>query len=106
MPPMPKSTSDFHLSSLIWRAQVIDAEMARRKMLEDNPIPSLREDPVFFDTAEIPWWAWVRRFHLPEVCFVHDKVHFFRSQGCLLQDGAFLVLFRSQFGCRLTLGSL
>lgn len=25
------------------------------------------EDPVLFDTAEIPWWAWVRRFHLPEV---------------------------------------
>jgi hypothetical protein len=22
---------------------------------------------VLFDTAEIPWWAWVRRFHLPEV---------------------------------------
>jgi len=21
---------------------------------------------VLFDTAEIPWWAWVRRFHLPE----------------------------------------
>ena len=22
---------------------------------------------MLFDTAEIPWWAWVRRFHLPEV---------------------------------------
>ena len=21
---------------------------------------------MLFDTAEIPWWAWVRRFHLPE----------------------------------------
>ena len=48
-------------------AQVIDAEMARRKMLEESPIPSTNEEPVFFDTAEIPWWAWVRRFHLPEV---------------------------------------
>lgn len=47
--------------------QVIDAEVARRKMLEDCPIPSVSEDPVLFDTAEIPWWAWVRRFHLPEV---------------------------------------
>lgn len=45
---------------------VIDAEMARRKLLEDNPIPSTNEEPVLFDTAEIPWWAWVRRFHLPE----------------------------------------
>ena len=37
-------------------------------MLEESPIPSTREEPVLFDTAEIPWWAWVRRFHLPEVC--------------------------------------
>lgn len=48
-----------------WDA-VIDAEMARRKLLEETPIPSTNEDPVFFDTSEIPWWAWVRRFHLPE----------------------------------------
>lgn len=45
---------------------VIDAEMARRQLLEDTPIPSTNEEPVLFDTAEIPWWAWVRRFHLPE----------------------------------------
>eukprot|EP00889_Picochlorum_renovo_P008889 jgi/Picre1/35919/NNA_003376.t1 len=37
---------------------VIDAEMARRKLLEDTPIPSTNEEPVLFDTAEIPWWAW------------------------------------------------
>ncbi|KAL4854134.1 Light-harvesting complex-like protein 3 isotype 1 [Chlorella vulgaris] len=48
-----------------WDA-VIDAEMARRKLLEDSPIACTNEDPVLFDTAEIPWWAWVRRFHLPE----------------------------------------
>ena len=47
--------------------QVIDAEMARRKLLEDTPIPSTNEDPVLFDTSEIPFWAWVKRFHLPEV---------------------------------------
>jgi hypothetical protein len=58
---------------LIWSSfqrchlQVIDAEMGRRKMLEDSPIASTNEDPVFFDTAQIPWWAWVKRFHLPEV---------------------------------------
>ena len=46
--------------------KVIDAEMARRKLLEDTPIPSTNEEPVNFDTSEIPWWAWVRRFHLPE----------------------------------------
>lgn len=47
--------------------QVIDAEIARRKLLEDTPIPCTNEDAVLFDTAEIPWWAWVKRFHLPEV---------------------------------------
>jgi len=46
--------------------KVIDAEMERRRMLEETPIPSTNEEPVLFDTAEIPWWAWVRRFHLPE----------------------------------------
>jgi len=52
-PPPPRS----HLST----------EMARRKLLEESPIPSTNEEPVLFDTSEIPWWAWVRRFHLPEV---------------------------------------
>ncbi|PNH02733.1 hypothetical protein TSOC_011259 [Tetrabaena socialis] len=47
--------------------KVIDIEIARRKLLEDNPIPSINEEPVNFDTSEIPWWAWVKRFHLPEV---------------------------------------
>ncbi|KXZ44646.1 hypothetical protein GPECTOR_64g140 [Gonium pectorale] len=46
--------------------KVIDVEVARRKLLEENPIPSINEEPVNFDTSEIPWWAWVKRFHLPE----------------------------------------
>lgn len=48
-----------------WDA-VIDVEMARRKMLEDTPIPSVNEDPVNFDTSMVPWYVWMRRFHLPE----------------------------------------
>jgi hypothetical protein len=48
-----------------WDA-VIDAEMTRRKLLEDTPIPSRNDDPVNFDTNMVPWWAWVKRFHLPE----------------------------------------
>eukprot|EP00955_Chlamydomonas_euryale_P060432 357715-Chlamydomonas_euryale.AAC.13 len=46
--------------------RVIDAEIARRKMLEATPIASRNEDPVNFDTSEIPAWAWIKRFHLPE----------------------------------------
>eukprot|EP00192_Tetraselmis_astigmatica_P014790 CAMPEP_0117687422 /NCGR_PEP_ID=MMETSP0804-20121206/23127_1 /TAXON_ID=1074897 /ORGANISM="Tetraselmis astigmatica, Strain CCMP880" /LENGTH=166 /DNA_ID=CAMNT_0005499485 /DNA_START=64 /DNA_END=564 /DNA_ORIENTATION=+ len=37
--------------------KVIDAETARRKMLEASPIASLNEDPVNFDTGMIPWCA-------------------------------------------------
>jgi hypothetical protein len=48
-----------------WDA-VIDAEMARRRLLENTPIPSRNDDPVNFDTSMVPWWAWVKRFHLPE----------------------------------------
>lgn len=40
--------------------------MERRKMLEISPTPSVN-DSVNFDTSDIPWWAWVRRFHLPVV---------------------------------------
>ena len=55
------------LSSQPCGLQVIDAEMGRRQVLEENPVASTREGAVVFDTSEVPWWAWVRRFHLPEV---------------------------------------
>eukprot|EP00798_Chlamydomonas_sp_ICE-L_P027495 gene27495-4804_t len=45
---------------------VIDAEIARRSLLEQTPIPSTNEDPVLFNTAEVPMMAWIKRFHLPE----------------------------------------
>ncbi|PWA72735.1 Chlorophyll A-B binding protein [Artemisia annua] len=48
-----------------WDA-VIDAEVKRRKWLEDNPESSNNDFPVVFDTSIIPWWAWMKRFHLPE----------------------------------------
>ncbi|CAI7846617.1 unnamed protein product [Closterium sp. NIES-53] len=48
-----------------WDA-VIDAEVSRRQWLEINPQSSNNDDPVVFDTSQVPWWAWVRRFHLPE----------------------------------------
>lgn len=48
-----------------WDA-VIDAEARRRKWLQDNPESSSNENPVVFDTSIVPWWAWIKRFHLPE----------------------------------------
>lgn len=41
-----------------WDA-VIDAEMERRRLLENSPIPATNDEPVTFDTAEIPWYATV-----------------------------------------------
>ncbi|XP_010934501.1 light-harvesting complex-like protein 3 isotype 1, chloroplastic [Elaeis guineensis] len=48
-----------------WDA-VIDAEARRRKWLEDYPEASSNEEPIILDTSIIPWWAWIKRFHLPE----------------------------------------
>jgi hypothetical protein len=48
-----------------WDA-VIDAEARRRKLLEQYPESSSNEDPVIFDTAIVPWWSWIKRYHLPE----------------------------------------
>ncbi|KAL9167195.1 hypothetical protein ABFS82_05G079500 [Erythranthe guttata] len=48
-----------------WDA-VIDAEVKRRKWMQDNPQSSSNEEPVIFDTSIVPWWSWVKRFHLPE----------------------------------------
>ncbi|KAA8522157.1 hypothetical protein F0562_012830 [Nyssa sinensis] len=52
---------------------VIDAEVRRRKWLEDNPESSSNDDPVVFDTSIIPWWAWMKRFHLPEAELLNGR---------------------------------
>ncbi|KAG9452523.1 hypothetical protein H6P81_005427 [Aristolochia fimbriata] len=48
-----------------WDA-VIVAEARRRKFLQTYPHPATHESPVLFRSSIIPWWAWLRRFHLPE----------------------------------------
>nr|ABK25387.1 unknown [Picea sitchensis] len=55
-----------------WDA-VIDAEVRRRKWLEDNPETSSNKDPVVFDTSIVPWWAWVKRFHLPQAELLNGR---------------------------------
>lgn len=42
------------------------SEVRRRKWLEKYPESTTNEEPVVFDTSIIPWWAWIKRFHLPE----------------------------------------
>lgn len=55
-----------------WDA-VIDAEVRRRKWLEDNPETSSNDEPVVFETSIIPWWAWMKRFHLPEAELLNGR---------------------------------
>mmetsp|Transcript_36311 Transcript_36311/g.43891 ORF Transcript_36311/g.43891 Transcript_36311/m.43891 type:complete len:255 (+) Transcript_36311:86-850(+) len=55
-----------------WDA-VIDAEIRRRRILEDNPETCVVGDEVVFDTNEIPWTAWVKRFHLPEAELINGR---------------------------------
>ncbi|KAL2652334.1 hypothetical protein R1flu_020462 [Riccia fluitans] len=52
---------------------VIDAEVRRRKWLEDNPEASSNDEPVVFETSMVPWWAWVKRFHLPEAELLNGR---------------------------------
>ncbi|KAL6178444.1 hypothetical protein ACLB2K_049962 [Fragaria x ananassa] len=55
-----------------WDA-VIDAEARRRKWLQDNPESSSNDNPVLFDTSIVPWWAWVKRYHLPEAELLNGR---------------------------------
>ncbi|KAL2903108.1 Light-harvesting complex-like protein 3 isotype 1 chloroplastic [Bienertia sinuspersici] len=55
-----------------WDA-VIDAEARRRKWLETNPESTNNDEPVNFDTSIIPWWAWIKRFHLPEAELLNGR---------------------------------
>ncbi|GMI95636.1 light-harvesting-like 3:2 [Hibiscus trionum] len=58
--------------SIHWDA-VIDAEVRRRKWLQDNPETTSNDNPVVFDTSIIPWWAWMKRFHLPEAELLNGR---------------------------------
>lgn len=54
---------------------ILFAEVVRRKILETNPVSSNNEDEVVFDTSIVPWWAWVKRFHLPEAELLNGKLN-------------------------------
>ncbi|CAN1195583.1 Light-harvesting complex-like protein 3 isotype 1, chloroplastic [Linum perenne] len=55
-----------------WDA-VIDAEARRRKWLEQNPESTSNDEPILFDTSIIPWWAWMKRYHLPEAELLNGR---------------------------------
>ncbi|KAI3453450.1 hypothetical protein Pfo_010113 [Paulownia fortunei] len=85
-----------------WDA-VIDAEVKRRKWMEDNPQSSSNEDPVVFDTSIVPWWAWMKRFHLPEAELLNGRaamIGFFMAYFVDSLTGVGLVDQMSNFFCK------
>ena len=50
----------FQMGQLVCRY----TEVLHRKALED--CPAVYDEDGLFDTSIVPWWVWVKRFHLPE----------------------------------------
>lgn len=85
-----------------WDA-VIDAEVRRRKWLQENPEPSSNESSVVFDTSIIPWWAWMKRFHLPEAEILNGRaamIGFFMAYFVDALTGVGLVDQTNNFFCK------
>ncbi|KAK2967102.1 hypothetical protein RJ640_012943 [Escallonia rubra] len=85
-----------------WDA-VIDAEVKRRKWLENNPESSNNDDPVVFDTSIIPWWVWTKRFHLPEAELLNGRaamIGFFMAYFVDSLTGVGLVDQMGNFFCK------
>lgn len=85
-----------------WDA-VIDAEVKRRKWMEENPQSSSNDNPIVFDTSIIPWWAWMKRFHLPEAELLNGRaamVGFFMAYFVDSLTGVGLVDQMGNFFCK------
>jgi hypothetical protein len=69
-------------------------EARRRRWLEDYPEATNTDEAVVFATSIIPWWAWMKRFHLPEA----EKLNGMKKQ--LKYDaGAYGVSLPSDLAC-------
>ncbi|XP_078178479.1 light-harvesting complex-like protein 3 isotype 1, chloroplastic [Carex rostrata] len=85
-----------------WDA-VIDAEARRRKWLEEYPEATDTDQMVFFDTSIIPWWAWIKRFHLPEAERLNGRaamIGFFMAYFVDSLTGVGIVDQTSNFFCK------
>lgn len=85
-----------------WDA-IIDAEVRRRKWFEENPETTSNDDPVVFDTSIVPWWAWMKRFHLPEAELLNGRaamIGFFMAYFVDSLTGVGLVDQMGNFFCK------
>ncbi|CAE6190838.1 unnamed protein product [Arabidopsis arenosa] len=82
---------------------VIVAEAKRRKWLEENPETTSNDEPVLFDTSIIPWWAWIKRYHLPEAELLNGRaamIGFFMAYFVDSLTGVGLVDQMGNFFCK------
>ncbi|KAL0737309.1 hypothetical protein Bca4012_013519 [Brassica carinata] len=82
---------------------VIVSEAKRRKWLEENPETTTNDEPVLFDTSIIPWWAWMKRYHLPEAELLNGRaamVGFFMAYFVDSLTGVGLVDQMGNFFCK------
>lgn len=85
-----------------WDA-VIDAEARRRKWLQDTPETSNNNEPVVFDSSIVPWWAWIKRYHLPEAELLNGRaamIGFFMAYFVDSLTGVGLVDQMGNFFCK------
>ncbi|CAN6486808.1 unnamed protein product [Victoria cruziana] len=86
--------------------EVIVAEAKRRKWLEENPESSSNDSPVVFDTSIVPWWAWIKRYHLQEAEKLNGRaamIGFFMAYLVDSLTGVGLVDQMGNFFCKLLL---
>ncbi|KAG5061356.1 hypothetical protein JHK87_002385 [Glycine soja] len=86
-----------------WDAVIDAGQVKRRKWLGDNPESSTNDNPVVFNTAIIPWWAWIKRFHLPEAELLNGRaamIGFFMAYVVDSLTGVGVVDQMSNFFCK------
>uniref|UniRef100_M4D846 Uncharacterized protein n=1 Tax=Brassica campestris TaxID=3711 RepID=M4D846_BRACM len=42
-------------------------------IVSENPETTSNDEPVIFDTSIIPWWAWMKRYNLPEAELLNGR---------------------------------
>lgn len=68
-------------------------EAKRRKWLEENPETTSNDEPVLFDTSIIPWWAWIKRYHLPEAELLNGLFVFISKDQSSKLKNTFLICY-------------
>ncbi|KAG2244933.1 hypothetical protein Bca52824_093203 [Brassica carinata] len=72
-------------------------------IVSENPETTSNDEPVVFDTSIIPWWAWMKRYHLPEAELLNGRaamIGFFMAYFVDSLTGVGLVDEMGNFFCK------